>query len=88
MAFLFFCSISHALLDAMTTGGLGVAFFSPFNNTRYFFNFRPIKVSPLSVTEFFNGNGFAVLKSEAIWIGIPTVLIYIISLLVQQIRRK
>ncbi|MBK8609138.1 MAG: hypothetical protein IPL84_04125 [Chitinophagaceae bacterium] len=27
---------SHAILDAMTTGGLGVAF-SPFDNTRYFF---------------------------------------------------
>ncbi|MER3445627.1 MAG: metal-dependent hydrolase [Candidatus Dadabacteria bacterium] len=28
---------SHGMLDAMTDGGLGVAFFSPFKNTRYFF---------------------------------------------------
>jgi inner membrane protein len=30
----FLCTASHALLDAMTTGGLGVAVFSPFDNTR------------------------------------------------------
>src|SRR5262249_20927721 len=37
---------SHGFFDAMTTGGLGVAFFAPFDNTRYFFPYRPIPVSP------------------------------------------
>nr|HRC76832.1 rhodanese-like domain-containing protein [Kouleothrix sp.] len=32
----------HGVLDAMTDGGLGVAFFAPFSATRYFFPFRPI----------------------------------------------
>src|SRR5215467_14355411 len=34
--YLFLACASHGLLDAMTDGGLGIAFFSPFSNTRYF----------------------------------------------------
>jgi inner membrane protein len=39
---------SHGLLDAMTDGGLGVAFFAPFDLTRYFLPVRPIPVSPIT----------------------------------------
>src|SRR3990167_7639705 len=43
LAFLFtMCALSHSILDAFTNGGLGVAFFSPFNNHRYFFPVTPI----------------------------------------------
>jgi len=34
--FFFLATASHALLDSMTNGGLGVAFFAPFFDTRYF----------------------------------------------------
>ena len=34
---LFLSTVSHGALDALTNGGLGVAFFSPFNNARFFF---------------------------------------------------
>jgi inner membrane protein len=34
--YLFLVTASHGVLDAMTDGGLGVAFFSPFDNKRYF----------------------------------------------------
>ena len=37
---------SHILLDAMTNGGLGVAALWPFDQTRYFCDWRPIRVSP------------------------------------------
>ncbi len=74
VAYYFLCTSSHALLDAMTTGGLGVAFFSPLDNSRYFFPWRPIKVSPLGASKFFSTWGLQVLKSELIWIGIPVVL--------------
>lgn len=77
--FFFTSSISHAILDAMTTGGLGVAFFSPFDDTRYFFPFRPIKVSPINIPAFFQGKGFAVIKSELVWIGIPAAVIILLS---------
>jgi inner membrane protein len=50
--YFFFATASHGFLDAMTNGGLGVAFFSPFDNTRYFFPWHPIVVSPISLTGF------------------------------------
>jgi inner membrane protein len=34
--YLFLATASHGFLDAMTDGGLGVAFFAPFSMTRYF----------------------------------------------------
>jgi inner membrane protein len=73
-AYLFLATASHGVLDAMTNGGLGVAFFSPFENSRYFFPWRPIRVSPISVHRFFSGRGFAVIQSEILWVWIPAIL--------------
>jgi inner membrane protein len=78
------CTASHSLLDAMTTGGLGVAFFSPFENARYFLPWRPIQVSPMGFKKFFSEWGLGVIKSELIWIGIPFVLMLVAIKLVQQ----
>ncbi len=71
-ALLALATASHGLLDAMTDGGLGVAFFSPFDTTRYFLPFRPIAVSPLGLAAFFGERGVAVLASELAWIGVPS----------------
>src|SRR6266571_428778 len=54
---LFVITASHGVLDAMTNGGLGVAFFSPFDLHRYFFPVRPVLVSPIGVSEFFSAYG-------------------------------
>lgn len=75
-AFFFLSTASHPILDAMTTGGLGVAFFSPFDNTRYFFPFRPIQVSPIGIARFFSERGWQVIKSEFIWVWIPSLIIF------------
>lgn len=72
--YLLLATASHGLLDAMTNGGLGVAFFSPFENGRYFLPFRPIRVSPIGVTRFFTSRGVAILQSEIVWIWIPALL--------------
>src|SRR3954467_11384180 len=40
LGFLFLVTASHGLLDALTNGGLGVAFFAPFDDRRYFFPWR------------------------------------------------
>jgi inner membrane protein len=77
-AYLFLCTASHGVLDALTDGGLGVAFFSPFDPTRYFFPFRPVAVSPIGVGEFFNGNAFRILTSEATWIWLPATALFLI----------
>lgn len=71
--YLFLATASHGLLDAMTDGGLGVAFFSPFSNVRYFFPFRPIVVSPISIQRFFSGRGAAVISSELLWVWLPSL---------------
>jgi inner membrane protein len=70
--YFFFSTASHGVLDAMTNGGLGVAFFSPFDTTRYFFTLRPIPVSPIGVYEFFTEYGLQVLLSEVLWIWFPS----------------
>lgn len=72
---LFLATASHGLLDAMTTGGLGVAFFSPWNLERYFFGFRPIRVSPISIRAFWGMKGLRVLASEIWWVGLPCLLL-------------
>ncbi|PCJ65694.1 MAG: hypothetical protein COA58_09825 [Bacteroidetes bacterium] len=78
------CVASHTVLDAMTSGGLGVAFFSPFENSRYFLPWTPIQVSPLRMKQFFSEWGLEVIKSELIWIGIPFVLLLLIVKLIQR----
>ena len=74
-AFLFFCTMSHALLDAMTDGGLGIAFFSPFSNERYFFPWTPIRVSPLGAG-FFSARGLETLMSELVWVWLPCGVVW------------
>jgi inner membrane protein len=70
-AIVFLATASHGILDATTTGGLGVAFFSPFSNRRYFFPWRVLVVSPIGVAPFFSSWGLRVLRSEAVWIWLP-----------------
>ncbi|PKV52067.1 inner membrane protein [Aquimarina sp. MAR_2010_214] len=79
------CTALHGVLDAMTTGGLGIAFFSPFDTTRYFFPWRPIQVSPIGASKFFSTWGLKVLLSELIWVVIPAS-IYI--LVIRYIRKS
>ncbi len=74
-AVVFISCASHGLLDALTSGGLGVAFFSPFSNHRYFLPWRPIAVSPLDVDRFFSDWGLRVLRSEALCVWLPCALL-------------
>jgi inner membrane protein len=67
-------TLSHPLLDMMTNGGRGCALGWPFWKDRIFMPFRPIKVSPLSVEDFFTPWGLSVLASEVLWIGIPGLM--------------
>lgn len=71
--YFFLCTASHGVLDALTDGGLGVAFFSPFDTSRYFFAVRPVAVSPIGISAFFSENAFHVLASEAQWLWLPTI---------------
>jgi inner membrane protein len=83
--YFFLATASHGLLDAMTDGGLGVAFFSPFDNHRYFLPWTPIRVSPIGAGRFFTRRGLEVLQSELLWIWLPAALL---ALSVWLIRRR
>jgi len=85
VAYFFIVTASHGVLDAMTNGGLGVAFFSPFSNERYFFLWRPIEVSPLSVGSFLGSRGAEVIISEIKWIWIPSGLVVLTAYLFRRV---
>lgn len=85
---IFLSTLSHGILDALTSGGEGVGFFIPFNNERFFFSFREIRVSPLGVKKFFSSWGLKVLLSELKYIAIPCLLIFIVRLLVLSLKKR
>lgn len=72
---------SHGLLDACTDGGLGIAFFAPFDATRYFFPWTPVHVSPIGGA-FFTARDesgapywMRVLGSEVRWVWLPSAMV-------------
>lgn len=83
--YLFLCTASHSVLDAMTDGGLGVAFFSPFDTCRYFFTARPVAVSPIGVSEFFGQEVLHILATEAKWIWLPTGIVFVVLRTLQRL---
>lgn len=81
----FAAAASHGILDAMTDGGYGIAFFSPFSSTRFFLPWRPLEVAPIGVRGFFSRWGWDVLMSELFWIWLPLVVMLAV---VYGIRRQ
>lgn len=73
LAYYFLATISHGILDAMTNGGNGIAFFAPFSAERYFLPWEVIQVSPIGIKNFFSEWGIEVLKSEFFYIGLPSL---------------
>ncbi len=73
---LYFATVtaSHALLDGLTDGGLGVALLAPFSDERFFLPWRPIAVSPIG-PNFFSARGLSVLASELRWIWVPSAVL-------------
>jgi inner membrane protein len=87
-AILFFSTASHGVLDAFTDGGGGVGFFAPFSSARFFFPWRPLAVSPLSVRAFFSARGVRILRTEITWVWFPAAAVVCIALLVRRLRRS
>jgi inner membrane protein len=82
--YFFLATASHGLLDAMTDGGLGVAFFAPFDNRRYFLPWTPIRVSPIGIERFFTARGVAVIQTELLWIWLPAGLLAISAWMIRR----
>lgn len=83
---IFFATLSHGILDALTTGGRGVGFFIPFDNLRHFLPWRVIKVSPITIQEFFSEWGKRVILSELKYIAIPCFVILITLFFVRKLK--
>ena len=77
--FLFFSTLSHPLLDMLTNGGRGVALLAPFSNARYFFPWRPIEVSPISLRRFFSGGTQSADGEDMSWDAVKEKLKVIIA---------
>lgn len=86
-ALVFLGTASHGALDALTDGGLGIAFLSPFSNERYFFPWRPIPVSPIGVAEIFSAYGLRLLASELLLVWLPCLLVAVAARAVPGLRR-
>jgi inner membrane protein len=84
--FFFLATASHPLLDMLTDGGRGVALLAPFSAERFFFPFRPVRVSPIGAG-FFTERGLAVVSSELLWVCLPTALIVSLAVLLRRRRR-
>lgn len=78
LAFIFVCTASHGLLDMLTNGGFGVAYFWPFSAERLFFAHTVIEVAPLSLSRLLSPMGLAVLQSELLWVWLPALMLLII----------
>jgi inner membrane protein len=86
-AVLFLAIASHGALDALTTGGPGVAFFSPFSNRRYFFPWHVLVVSPIGVRAFFSSWGVRILKSELTWVWAPCAVVALTGVAFRRLSR-
>ena len=80
----FVTTASHGILDAFTDAGLGVGFFLPFDETRYFFPWRPLATSPIGIASFFSGDASTILINEFLWVWAPST---VVALLLAMLRR-
>ena len=86
-AYLLLATASHGVLDAFTDGGLGVALLAPFDATRYFAPFRPIRVSPIGVGAFFE-RAQAIVANELVTVWLPCALLAAVLALARAASNK
>lgn len=80
----FLAASSHGILDAATDAGLGIGLFIPFYPERVFFEFRPIRTSPINPAAFFQQRSLSVLWSEVVWVWMP---LFVVTALTQIAKR-
>jgi inner membrane protein len=77
--YFFLCCAMHGVLDGLTNGGWGVAFFAPLDSARYFLPIQPVLVSPISLEGILTDYGKAVISNEIRWVWIPFIFLSIIG---------
>lgn len=86
--FCFLSCASHAILDALTNGGLGVALYWPLSAERVFLPSRPIQVSPIGIASFFSEKGLRVIASELQWVLMPALAVSFVAAVSRYICAK
>lgn len=80
---------SHGMLDAFTNGGVGIAFLSPFSNTRYFSPWTPIEVSAIGgISVLFTRRGMRILLNEFLLIWFPLSIVLLLSIIIRHVKQK
>ncbi|MCP3903528.1 MAG: metal-dependent hydrolase [Planctomycetes bacterium] len=86
-AFFFLLTASHGFIDAFTDGGLGIAFFSPFEQSRYFMPWTPIPVPDFGLANLFTRYGLEVLVAELLYVWLPVGITAFVVHVVRRPRR-
>ena len=86
--FLFCATASHGVLDALTNGGLGIAFLWPWSTDRFFAPVQVIEVAPLGLRRFLSARGTAVLWSELLWVWLPLLGLALAMLWLRRLRQR
>jgi inner membrane protein len=81
---LFAAIASHGILDSFTDGGLGVGFWIPFSNERFFAPVRPLPVSPIGI----DGSVARILRVEFFYVWLPVLGLLAASALVRRARTR
>ena len=87
-AYFFLVTASHGILDAFTSGGLGIALLSPFSNQRFFAPWTPIQVSPIGFRHFFSPWGLRVMISEFVIVWIPSIAVATMAYMIRKRYRR
>ncbi len=82
----FFCAFTHIVLDAMTNGGLGVAFFAPFSNHRYFLPWRPLNSVPIGINQMLSRRWVPVIFKELRMLLLPSFILFAAGFIWRRIR--
>lgn len=83
-AYFALATVSHGVLDAMTTYGEGIAFLSPFSGERFALPWQPLGET--------GGQGpddrlWAVMANELTWVWLPSLLLAVAAVLQRRARR-
>ncbi|MDR2869294.1 MAG: metal-dependent hydrolase [Deferribacteraceae bacterium] len=75
----FLAVLSHIITDMLTSGGLGVAMFWPFDSARHFLPVQPIRVSPFDPRHLLNMRGVMVAVTEFLYVWLPAIVVMIVT---------
>ena len=81
----FIATVSHGVLDALSTIGDGVAFWAPFSRTHYEFTWQPLgEIGPGPRGP---ERGLAIVANELLWVGLPALIVVAIARLIRRSPR-